>query len=185
MAAFTTTRRELLNARVYFLPAGEVVDSVTVALAGPWPDNSPTSNYTNYQLQDTETLKCEREFEKETFKIPKSSGGYVDDEESLLKKVTYTGETHKTNSLLKQIEHGLNSQPVVGTAQSPFVRNDDYVEGVSLIELQNKTGVVTERIQVWSRLRLPNPGDIGTASKKLTYTLEVRESAANTYVLVA
>lgn len=184
MAAYTVIRRELLNARVYFIPLGEIVDSVTVAEA-TWPDNAPTANWTAFQLQDTETLKCEREFEEETFKIPKASGGYSDDVESLLKKVTYTGATAKTNSLLKQLEHGLNSQPVVGTAQAPFVKNDNFVEGVSLIELQNKSGVVTERIQIWSRLRLSDSGEVGPATKKLTYTIERRDSAANTYLLVA
>jgi hypothetical protein len=186
MAAYTTIRRELLNARVYFIPAGEVVDgNPALSATTAWPDNSPTTNYTAFQLQDTETLKCEREFEEETFKIPKAAGGYADDVESTLKKVTYTGATAKTNSLLKQIEHGLASQPVVGTAQSPFARNDNYVEGLSFIELQNKTGVVTERIQVWSRIRLTDAGEVGPNTKKLTYTLEVRDSTQNSYLLVA
>jgi len=184
MSAPTTIRRELLNARVYFIPTGESVDSVTVT-ATAWPDNSPITNWTNYQLHDTETIKCEREFEEETFKIPKASGGYADDMESTLRKVTYTGTTVKTSSLLKQLEHGLASQPVVGTAQAPFTRNDDFVEGVALLELQNKSGVVTERIQVWSRLRLTDAGEVGPSTKKLTYTLEVRDSSANSYVLVA
>lgn len=184
MAAYTTIRRELLNARVYFIPSGESVDSITVSET-TWPDNSPTTNYTNYQLQDTETLKCEREFEVETFKVPKSTGGYNDDDESILKKVTYTGVTAKTNSLLKQLEHGLSSVPAVGTAQTPFASNNDYVEGVALIELQNKSGTVTERIQIWARLRLQDSGEVGPNTKKLTYTLERRDSTLNTYLLVA
>lgn len=186
MAAHTTIRRELLNARTYFIPAGEVVDgNPALSAATAWPDNTPAANYTAYQLQDTETLKCEREYEEESFKVPKASGGYTDDMESTLMKVTYTGTTAKTNSLLKQLEHGLAAQPVVGTAQAPFVRNENFVEGLSFIELQSKNGTVTERIQVWSRLRLTDAGEVGPASKKLTYTLEVRESANNSYVLVA
>jgi hypothetical protein len=184
MPAFTNVRRELLNARVYFIPAGEVVDTVTVA-ATAWPDNNPSSNWTSYQLQDTETLSCEPEFETETFKIPKATGGYTDDEEKTLLKVVYTGETARTNSLLKQLEHGLGSEPVVGTAQSPHVRNDDFVQGVALIEFQNKSGVVTERMQFWARLRLQNRGVVGPTTKKLTYSLELRDSVNNSYVLVA
>jgi hypothetical protein len=184
MAAYTTIRRELLNARVYFIPVGEIVDSVTVAEA-TWPDNAPTANWTAFQLHDTETIKSEREFEEEVFKIAKATGGYRDDTESSLKKAMYTGTTAKTNSILKQLEHGLATQPVVGTAQAPFARNDDYVEGVALLELQNKSGTVTERIQVWSRLRLSNAGEVGPNTKKLTYTLEVRDSTANSYVLVS
>ena len=43
MSAYTTTRRENLNARVYFIPTGEVVDAVTVAVA-TWPDNAKASD---------------------------------------------------------------------------------------------------------------------------------------------
>jgi len=184
MSAFTTIRRELLNARVYFIPTGEIVDSVTVS-STTWPDNAPTTNYTNYMLQDTETLKAEKTYDTETFKIPKDAGGYNDDDENTLKKVLYTGTTAKTNSLFKKLEHALATVPVVGTAQAPHADNNDYVEGVALIELQNKTGAVTERIQIWARLRLTDPGDIGPATRKLTYSLERRDSGNNTYLLVA
>jgi hypothetical protein len=184
MSAPTTIRRELLNARVYFIPNGETVDSVTVD-SDTWPDNNPLTNWTNYQLQDTETLAIEKTYDTETFKIPKDAGGYRDDDENTLKKVLYTGVTAKTNSYFKKLEHALASVPVVGTAQAPHVANDDYIEGVALIELQNKTGTVTERIQIWARLRIANPGEVGPATRKVTYTLESRDSGNNTYLLVA
>lgn len=184
MSAFTTIRRELLNARVYFIPSGELVDSVTVT-SSTWPDNNPTTNWTNYMLHDTETIKSERTYDTETFKIPKDAGAYKDDEENTLKKVLYTGTTAKTNSLFKKLEHALATIPVVGTAQAPHVDNNDYVEGVALLEFQNKTGVVTERLQIWARIRLTDPGDVGPATRKLTYTLERQDSGNNTYLLVA
>jgi hypothetical protein len=184
MGAPTTIRRELLNARVYFIPAGDTVDSVLVAEA-LWPDNNPTANWTAYQLQDTETLKVEREYEQETFQIPKATGGYFDDEEGTLKKVTLTGVTAKTSSLIKRLEYGLATEPVVGTAQAPFVRNDDFQEGVALIEFQNKSGTVTERLQIWARLRVSDAGEAGPNSKKITYVIERRDSVLNSYVLVA
>jgi len=184
MGAPTTIRRELLNARVYFIPAGDTVDSVLVAEA-LWPDNSPTANWTAYQLQDTETLKVEREYEQETFQIPKATGGYFDDEEGTLKKVTLTGVTAKTSSLIKRLEYGLATEPVVGTAQAPFARNDDFQEGVALIEFQNKSGTVTERLQIWARLRVSDAGEVGPNSKKITYVIERRDSVLNSYVLVA
>jgi hypothetical protein len=184
MAAFTTIRRELLNARVYFIPSGELVDAVTVTETA-WPDNNPTANWTAFQLHDTETIKADREYEEEVFKIPRATGGYNDDVEKSLKSVKYTGLTAKTNSLLKQLEHGLSSQPVAGAAQAPFANGNDYVEGVALIEIQNKTGAVTERIQIWARIRLTDPGEIGPQTKKLTYELEKRDSVNNSYVLVA
>jgi len=184
MSAPISIRRELLNARVYFIPAGETVDAVTVAEA-TWPDNNPITNWTAYQLHDTEEVTLEREFEQETFKIPKATGGYFDDDDPTLKKVTLVGVTAKTSSIIKQLEYGLAAQPAVGVAQAPWTENEDFVEGVSLIELQNKAGVITERIQIWSRLRVNDPGKIGPQTKKITYSLEKRDSTANSYVLVA
>jgi hypothetical protein len=184
MSAPTSIRRELLNARVYFIPSGETVDSVTVD-SDTWPDNDPTTNWSNYLLHDTETIKCDKTYDTETFKIPKDAGGYTDDDENTLKKVLYTGTTAKTNSYFKKLEHALATVPVVGTAQAPHADNDDYIEGVALLEFQNKTGTVTERLQIWCRLRLADPGEVGPATRKLTYTLERRDSGNNSYLLVA
>jgi hypothetical protein len=184
MSAPTTIRRELLNARVYFIPSGETVDSVTVD-DDTWPDNNPLTNWTNYMIHDTETIKAEKTYDTETFKIPKAAGGYADDEENTLKKVVFTGTTAKTSSYFKKLEHALATVPIVGTAQAPHASNDDYIEGVALLEFQNKTGTVTERMQIWARLRLADAGEVGPATKKLTYSLERRDSGNNSYLLVA
>lgn len=184
MAAPTLIRRELKNARLYFIPAGEVVDSVTVANA-TWPDNAPTSNYTNYQFADIETVKEAKEVETETFKIPKATGGYAIDTEEMLVKRMWNATTAKTNSILKQLEHALAAPVVASTAQSPFVNNSNFVEGVMLLEIQNKNGTVIERTQVWARLRLVTAGDVGPATAKVEFSLEQRESTLNTYVAYA
>jgi hypothetical protein len=185
MSAPTTIRRELLNvAFLAFIPVGEVVDSVTIAEA-TWPDNVPTTNYSNYEIHDVETLLMEKTFDTETFKIPKASGGYQDDDENTVKKVLFKGKSAKTSSYFKQLEHGLATVPVVGTAQAPYVNNNDYIEGVVLIEFQNKSGTVTERLQIWARLRLDNPGETGPTTRKLEFSIEKRDSSNNTYMLVA
>lgn len=186
MAAYTTVRRELLNvALLAFVPVGEVVDSVTVA-KGTWPDAAPTTNYTNYLIAEVETIKAKREFDTEEFKIPKNTGNYFTDKETSLKSVIFEGETAKTNSVFKQLEHALASVPAVGTALTPYVGTNDYKEGVVLLELQNKGGTVTERIQVWGKLRLVDPGTIGPATRKLKFEIEVDFTATNnTYLLVA
>jgi hypothetical protein len=184
MAALTTKRRELKNARLYFIPVGELVDAVTVSKT-TWPDNSPTSNWTNYQFDDIETVKEAKEFDTETFKIPKDAGGYLDDEEQTLKKRTWTAATAKTNSLLKQLEHALATVPVVGTAQAPGVKQDNFIEGVMLLEIQNKDGAVIERTQVWARLRLVTAGEVGPTTSKIEFSIEQRDSGNNTFLLVA
>jgi hypothetical protein len=185
MSAPTTIRRELLNiAFLSFIPAGELVDAVTVS-ATTWPDNTPTTNWTAYQIPDVESLTLVKEYDSETFKVPKTSGGYFEDVDSTLKKVSYKGKTSKTSSYFKRLENGLATVPVVGTAQSPFVDNNNFIEGVFLIEIQNKNGAVTERMQLWGRLRLENPGDTGPATRKLEFSIEKRDSGNNSYVLVA
>lgn len=184
MSAPTLIRRELKNARLYFIPAGETVDAVTVANA-TWPDNSPTANWTAYQFADIETVKEEKQVETEEFKVPKATGGYtIDTEETLLKRL-WTATSAKTNSILKQLEHALASPVVASTAQAPFVNNNNYVEGVMLLEIQNKNGTIIERTQVWARLRLVTAGDVGPATAKVEFSLEQRESTLNTYVAYA
>lgn len=184
MSAPSLIRRELKNARLYFIPNGETVDSITVANA-LWPDNSPTTNYTAYQFIDIETVKEAKEVETETFKVPKDAGGYfIDTEETLLKR-TWTATTAKTNSLLKQLEHALASPVVAGTAQAPFVQQNNYVEGVMLLEIQNKNGVIIERTQVWGRLRLVSAGDVGPATAKVEFSIEQRQSTLNSYICYA
>jgi len=182
MAAYTHITREKYTAKVYFIKAGEVVDSVTVANA-TWPDASPVTNWTNYQLHDTETIKEERTYEKEAFKI--GVGLNTEDEESTIKRIAYTGKTHKTSSLFRQLEFGLAAAPVNGTAQAPFVRHEDYIEGVVLIEFINKDDAITQRLQNWGRLRLKETGETGAAVREFTYEIELRASTANTYLPIA
>lgn len=182
--ALTTKRRELKNARLYIIPVGTLVDAVTVSKT-TWPDNVPTTNWTDWQFDDIETVKEVKEFDTEIFKIPKDAGGYVDDEEQTLKKRKWTSATAKTNSLIKQLEHALATVPVVGVAQAPGVKNDNFIEVVMLLEIQNKDGAIIERTQVWAYLRLVTAGDVGPTTSKIEFELEQRDSGNNTYELVA
>lgn len=184
MSVPTLIRRELKNARIYFIPAGEVVDGVTVS-ATTWPDNAPTSNYTGYQFADIETVKEAKEIESETFKIPRSTGGYVNDNEENMVSRVWTAMTAKTNSIVKQLEHALASPVVANTAQAPGVKQDNFIDGVMLLEIQNKNGTVIERTQVWSRLRLVSAGDVGPTTAKVEISFEQRESSLNTYIAYA
>jgi hypothetical protein len=184
MSVPTLIRRELKNARLYFIPSGETVDSVTVANA-TWPDAVPTTNWTGYQFADIETVKEAKEVETEKFKVPKATGGYTIDTEEMLVMRTWKATTSKTNSIVKQLEHALAAAVVASTAQAPFVKNDNYLDGVMLLEIQNKNGVVIERTQVWARLRLVSAGDVGPTTAKVELSLEQRESTLNTYVAFA
>jgi hypothetical protein len=184
MPAPTLIRRELKNARIYFIPVGEVVDSVTVANA-TWPDNVPLTNWTNYQIPDIETVKSERTVKSETFSIPNDNGGYTEDTEEMVTSRKWTATTHKTNSYLKQLENGLAATAVASSAQTPGGKADNFIDGVMLLEIQNKGGTVIERTQVWARLRLVSGGEVGPATSQVEFSLELRQSTLNTYVAYA
>jgi hypothetical protein len=183
------TRREHLNVHFFFIPVGTVIalgsgsSSLTVA-EGAWPDNSPLTNWTDWEFEDIEKCLENKEIETETFTIPRASGGYRKDDEENIVKRTFTLTTSKTNAILKRLEHALASYIVSGTAQSPVGQKDNFILGVSLLEMQNKDGRVTERTQIWSKMRLVNPGEIGPATRKLEFSIEQLDSGNNTFVTI-
>lgn len=192
MAAPTVVRRELKNARIYFVPSGEVLatgngeSSLTVGASVVFPDNTPTTNYTSYEFADIEDVKQELTIAKDgPFKIPAAGGGYRDDYEEMVTARMWKATTHKTNGYLKKLQHGLATIPVVGTAQAPGVTADNYMDGVMLLEIQNKSGAVIERTVVWARLRLVTAGDVGPATAKVEFSLEMLPHTSNSYLLVA
>lgn len=184
MAAPTLLRRELKNARMYFIPSGETVDAVTVANA-TWPDNNPTTNWTAYEIPEIEDVKEENTVKKESFTIPDAGGGYREEEEEMVTRRMWKASTHKTSIYLKKLQHGLATIPVVGTAIAPGTAKDNYMDGVLLLEIQNKAGTVIERTQVWARLRLVTAGDVGPVTAKVEISLEQLPSTLNSYVAVA
>lgn len=184
MSAPTLIRRELKNASVYFIPEGENVDGDIVSSV-LWPDPAPAENYGPYQFLDIEMLKESKEVETETFKIPKATGGYTNDTEEMLVKRMWTATTAKTNSILKKLEHALADAVVASTPQAPFVNNSNYVDGVMLLKIQNKNGVLIERTRAWVRLRLVTAGDVGPTTAKVEFSLEQRDNELNSYTVFA
>lgn len=177
-------RREVKSERIYFIPRGAIVDSVTVAIA-TWPDMVPTSNWGDYQLSDIEMLKPTRKTESETFIVPADSGGYEENVEEIVVSNSWTADTALTNALLKQLEYGLAVPPVAGTAQTPYTRKENYIEGVLLKETQlRSTGAVTERLQCWARMYLVTPGDSGPKTSKLQVRFQKMASPNNTLVII-
>lgn len=184
MAAPTLIRRELKNVRFYFIPAGEIVDTVTVAKE-TWPDNVPTTNYTAYQWPDVETLKLEKTVKEEIIQIPADEGGYMDDPEEMTTMRKWTGVTAKTNNIIKQLDNGLAAVVADNVAQAPDQVSDNYKEGISLIEVQGKNGTMIERRQMWSRVRIKTTGDAAPTTAKVEFTVERRPSSLNTYIAFA
>lgn len=187
------TRRELLNVASFsFIPVGELVLSVTIARQ-LWPAmsvmvvaNSLVPEILAYQHPDVEHLELTREFSKDSFVVPYDAGGYIDDEESFLKKVMYKGETAKTSSYFKYLELGATGIPTIGaTGFSPFVNATDYLEGLAVIETRLKTGIISERMFIWARLRLDGGTKTDPKTRKIMFTVEKRPSSLNNATVVA
>ena len=189
--ASITSRRELRNARIYFVPAGTVLalgagsSSLTVGADQAFPDNDPTTNYTDYQFAEVETVSEEMEKVSEKFKIPDETfGGYIDDDEEMVIRRLYKGETHKTNALFKRLQWGLAANPVIGTAASLGAAKDCKIEGVCLMEISVR-GTITDRAVFYARLRLTDPGKVGPETAKLAFQIGVLPHASNSYLSVA
>lgn len=190
--SLTTIRRELKNARIYFIPTGTILAtgageaSLTVGPTAAFPDNSPTTNYTDWEFKDIEDVKEALTVKKEDFLIPAPAGGYDGDADDMVTARNYSATTHKTNALIKQIQHGLAAVPVIGTAQALGANKKNTLEGVLLIEImEQRLGVVTERLTMWSKFRVKSPGDTGPATAKVEIDFTMMAHSANSYVLVA
>jgi len=180
MATPTLIRRDLHHAKVYFIPAGETVDTVTVA-AETWPDEDPTTNFTDYELADVENLIDEKQVQEESRMVPSTLGGYIDDPEEMVTMRRWLGRTAKTNNYFKQLEFGVANPVADATAQELGTVTDNYIDGVCRIDLVGKDAAVKESIKIWARLRVRSAGEVGPATRLIEFSLEKRYSSLNTY----
>lgn len=184
MATPTFIRRELMATKLYFIPSGETVDAVTVAQE-TWPDEDPTTNFTDYEMPDIERLVSEKEIQTEDRLVPSASGGYVNDPEEMVTMRKFLGTTAKTNNFLKQLDFGLANPIADATSQEIGTVTDNYIDGVARIDFLDKAGAVKESIKFWARLRLVAPGETGPATRSIEFSLEKRYSSLNAYTPTA
>ena len=190
MSEFAFKRREVKAERIYFIPTGTIIalgsgaSPLTVARES-WPDADPTTNYSDFLIDDIETLKPERETETETFEIPSAADGYTKDLDEWVTGRTWTAETAKTSALVIMLEEGLSALPVAGTAQTPGARKENYVEGLMHHETTTRGVGVTRRRRVWARIHLVSPGDSSAKTSKVQLKFRQMESTLNSFVVVA
>lgn len=190
--SLTTKRRELKNARFFFIPIGTILAlgageaSLTVGPLAAFPDNVPTTNYTDWEFEDIEDCKEALTVKSEEFFVARQTTGYTSDKDDIVTGRNYSATSHKTNSLIKQLQHGLAAVPVVGVAQALGLNTVNAIEGVLLIEIaEHRLGVVTERLCMWAKFRVKSAGDTGPATAKLELDFAMMPHAANSYILVA
>lgn len=179
MAAPTLKRRELANAALCFIPAGETVDSVTVAQE-LWPDDDPATNFTDYEMPDIEKVVLEKNEVEEEIMVPLETGGYHADDENMVVGRVWVATTAKTNNLIKQLDKGLASAVVADAAQAHGVKADNFLLGVLRITERNKDGAVIDVTQVWAKMRVRTSGETGPATKKIEITFKQYPSSLNT-----
>lgn len=185
MSALAFNRREKKIERLYFIPAGTTVDGAVVAREADWPDNSPTTNFTDFEFDAVENLKPERNTEKESFKIPGNTG-YVLDEEEISLQQSHLATTHQTNAVIKMLEYGFATLPVANTPQIPRARKENYIDGLLLKETQLvSTGAVTERLLTWARLTVTDFGESADATSQVICKFQEMESSLNSAVIIA
>ena len=173
-------RRELKSVKAFFIPEGETVDGVTVAI-GAWPDDDPTTNYTDFEFEDIESMTDEEITEEETRSLPRDSGGYYQDSIKHFRGRRFTTSTVKTNNLIKQLQNQVAAAVVAGTPQQPGVTATPQLDGVLLLEVKGNDGAIIERIQIWSRMTLQSPGEAKPQNAVLQVRWELIPAANNTY----
>lgn len=176
-------RRELANVQLCFIPAGEVVDTVTVAV-GTWPDNLPPTNWTGYELPDIEKVVSEKMTVDEEFMVPDPAGGYFADDEQMITGRKWVVTTSKTSNLIKQLDKGLAAAVVTNAAQAHGVRSDNFLMGALRITEIGKTGSVLETTTVWAKMRVRSTGETGPATRKIEVEFKQYPSALNTVTVV-
>ena len=185
MSALAFKRREKKIERLYFIPAGTTVDGAVVAKTTGWPDNVPTSNFTDFEFDAVENLKQDRTTEKETFKVPGNTG-YVIDEDEIVLQQAWSATTHASNAIIKMLQYGFATIPVANTPQVPRARKENYIDGLLLKETQLvSTGAVTERLLTWARLTVTDFGESADLTSKVICKFAELESSSNSAVIIA
>lgn len=175
-----TNARRLKGAFAYFIPFGETVDSATVS-ATSWPDNDPTTNWTDYEFGCIENVRPMREADVEPLLCPSPDGGYVEEEEQRSKRDGWMMQTNKYNELITQLEYGLESQPEAGTPQTPWAKKDRYIDGVLLIQARGLDGSDYHVEQWHARLRLAEVPEWSNATSKPVVSFQALQNDLNTF----
>lgn len=178
--AVASLERRLKGAHAYFIPFGETVDSGTVSSTS-WPDNDPTTNWTNYSAGCIERVQPLREFDTEELICPKASGGYEKQVEQRSTRDGWICQLNQYNQWVTQLEYGLASAPVAGTPQTPFASSDRYIDGVLLIQARGTSGT-DHHVEQWhARMRLATVPDWTNATSKPVVEFQVIANDLNTF----
>lgn len=161
--SLTLKRNEIKNARIVFIPVDTVVGSTTVAQE-TWPaDGDAIWNADTWEFEEISGVAEEIEYQEETLTVSDNlNGGYRDKLKKTPKTKSWVASTPQTNSLIKQLEDGLENLPSAGVGQRPFSDKcaASGIYGILYLEQRDACGdTVIKTTKVWTQLSLDNIGE--------------------------
>lgn len=178
--AATVNIRSILGCFAYFIPSGETVDGSAVSVSS-WPDNDPTTNWTNYAFGCIEMAEPIRDFDDKEVLCPSQDGYYDSETERFLKRYGYRVTTNKVNDIVLRLHHCLTDAVAADTAQTPGANRDPYVDGVLLIQARGTDGNDYTVEQWWARLRLTTPAGMSPEFQKPVLEFVLQKNSLNTW----
>lgn len=173
-------RKELLSGFLFFVEAGETVDTQVIS-ATIKPDNSPTTNWTD--RPDQTKIEIEHTYIVEEDMVPSAQGGFVSQETRYRtgSKISFTDRN--ISEQWERMSYGLKTKIAATTAQLPFAAQDNAIFGWLKIQQLNQEGTTRIICDVWGKLILSGNSTVADVNTtKPQFVFQVRESALNAWV---
>jgi hypothetical protein len=146
-----------LAAFVCFIPLGTVLaspeDAQTISET-VFPDNTPASNWTKYQIGDVLAHNWDNKSVDNTWLKPLSNGRHIEVNEEDVVSDWLDLKVRQTNETYERIAAGVSSEIAVGTAQVPFEKADRYVNGWLLYQGRMKSGADRKVLRMLAQMRI-------------------------------
>ena len=144
----------ILGAFCAFARSGATIDAITVAVDA-FPDVTPLTNWDD--LGCIPEMVHEVEADDNSIICPVPSGGYTKETEMNVISDSYLLTLSKTNPLVWELDQGFSAAIADGTAQTPFLAKDRFVQGWLKIQQRGKDGADRIIANVWGKMRLAEP----------------------------
>ena len=172
----------LIGGFAYFIPAGTVVDGVTVSSASNGkPDTDPETNWTNHTLGDVLNFKFGEESVDIPRTVPLASGGYAKINKKIVVQDWVILKTAQMGELVHRLQFGLASAIATGTPQTPHIALDRQITGWLRIQGRQLGGTDRFILDWWAECRIEETGEFNekVVEPVLRFT-QVKGIAGNT-----
>lgn len=155
---FGTLIERLLGAQLHFIPDGEVISTVTMSATAAPANSAFTSDYTIGRVNNA---KYTPTFKDRTREWALSTGGYKErTTKTPVEDAFEVTVVDYATALYDQFTFGLETAPVVNTAQQAFVAADRYKDGWILITFIEENGTIAGKLRIHARLEIATHPEI-------------------------